>query len=170
MGKPLSAEEALNEFPFPMVIVTTGRDGETAGMTATWATQVSWRPSYLGVAIYHKWRTLELILKYREFAVHLVSGRLLEAALKVFGGMSSRKVDKFSLVREKYGLRVARGSKVNVPVLLDAPIVFECLLREYHVIGDHYLVVCDPVSVYRNNEDEPIVFHRGKSRTLGPPV
>jgi len=160
-------QKLLDLFPSAIVIITVGSDHERAGMTASWNSQVSWRPPYFGIAIYNEWRTLELILKYKEFAVHLVSEDLLRAALGLFGSLSSRKVDKIKLAVEKYGLKINKGRKVNAPVIEDAPVVLECKLVEHHVIGDHYLVVGSPVEVYRNNDKMPVVYWNNKVYNLG---
>ncbi len=154
----------------PLVIITVGIGNEKAGMTACWVTQVSWKPTYLGVAIYNKWRTLELILKYKEFAIHLVSEDLVQPALKVFGALSSRRVDKFQVVKEKYGLRATQARKIKALILPDAPIIIECRLMKYHIIGDHYLVVCDPVIAYRNNDKTPVTCFKGAPYRIGEKI
>jgi len=166
----ISPSEALLDLSMPLVIITAGIGKEKAGMTACWVTQVSWKPPYLGIAIYHKWRTLELIMKYKEFAVHLVSEDLVQPALKVFGALSSRKVDKFNVVKEKYGLEVTQAQKVKALILPSAPIIIECRLLTYHVIGDHYLVVCEPVIAYRNNNKKPVTCYKGLPYRIGEKV
>lgn len=165
--RDLSVNEALALMPLPLVIVTTeSRDGKRAGMTAAWVTQVSWKPSYVAVAIYSKWTTLKVILESGEFAINYVSPSLAKAALEVFGSLSSARVDKFEIASKKYNIRIGYGRNVKVPVLLDAPIIIECRLLKYFEIGDHYLVVCDPVLAYRGGGEEPISFYRGKLHTL----
>jgi len=161
----VSVEEALNNIPLPLVIISTEtKGGRRAGMTAAWVTQVSWKPPLIGVAIYREWTTLKAILEKGEFAIHLVSPRLADAAVEVFGRMSSAKVDKFEVASHIYGLRVAKGKVVEVPVLVEAPYVIECKLVGYHEIGDHYLVICNPVAAYKGVEEMPVVFYRGKIR------
>ncbi|MCD6323821.1 MAG: flavin reductase family protein, partial [Desulfurococcales archaeon] len=126
--RKLTPMQALIELPQPLIIVGVGDGSERAGMTACWAAQVSWRPPYLGIAIYHRWTTLKLLLERKEFAVNLVSEKLTKAALEVFGKLSSKEVDKFRLAEERYGLKVVEGRSVKAPVLKDAPIVMECRL------------------------------------------
>lgn len=162
-----SIQKALDEFPSSLVIVTAGNHDEKAGMTASWITQVSWKPPYIGVAIYHKWKTLEVILKYREFAVHLVSEDLVKPALKIFGALSSRKVDKLKLAKKEFNLKVGKGKKINVPIIYDAPVILECELKEYHVIGDHYLIVGYPLEIHRNESKNPIVYLENKIFAIG---
>lgn len=160
-------QKLLDLVPSAIVIVTVGTENERAGMTASWNAQVSWKPPYFGIAIYNEWRTLELILKFKEFAVHLVSEDLLKAALALFGGMSSRKVDKIKVAAEKYGLRIGKAKKITAPIIEDAPLIFECRLMEHHIIGDHYLVVGEPVEVHKNNDKRPLIYWNGKVYTIG---
>jgi len=160
----VSVEEALNNMPLPIVVISAeSKSGKRVGMTAAWVTQVSWKPPLIGVAIYHKWTTLRAILERGEFAIHYVSPRLVNAAIEIFGGMSSAKVDKFEVASQKYGLRVERGKAIEAPVLVDAPYIVECKLAMYYEIGDHYLVVCNPVAAYKGCEETPLVFYRGKA-------
>ncbi len=163
----ISVNEALALMPLPLVIITTeGEGGRKAGMTAAWVTQVSWKPPYVAVAIYNKWTTLKIILERKEFAINYVSPSLAKVALEVFGSMSSIKVDKFKLANEKYNVRVSYGKSVRIPVLLDASVIIECRLLKYFEVGDHYLVICDPVSAYRGREEEPLSFYKGRLNIL----
>jgi len=163
----LNPQDALSEYPFPLAIVTAGRGSERAGMVAAWLAQVSWKPPYVGVSIYREWTTLKLILKYGEFALNLISRKLVDVSLKVFGSMSSREVDKFAIASREYGIRVGDGRYVKAPIILDAPIVIECKLLKYVEVGDHYFIIGDPVVAYRNNEDEPVIYYRNKVYSIG---
>jgi len=162
-----SVQKFLDLFPAAIVIVTVGDENERAGMTASWNTQVSWDPPRIGIAIYHEWKTLELILKYKEFAVHLVSEDLLRIALSVFGGMSSRKVDKFKVIEEKYNIKVSKAKRIKAPIISEAPVILECKLSEHYVIGDHYLVVGDPIEAYGSLEKMPVVYFKGRAYKIG---
>lgn len=165
--RELSINEALALLPLPLVIVTTeGIDGRRAGMTAAWVTQVSWQPPYIGVAIYNKWTTLKVLLERGEFAINYVSPTLARVALEVFGSLSSAKVDKFRIASEKYNVRVGYGRAAKVPVLLEAPVIIECRLHKHFEIGDHYLVVCDPIASYSGSDEEPLAYYRGELYVL----
>lgn len=160
----------FGDIPLPLAIVTAGGEFERAGVATSWFTLVSRRPPYIGVAIHQDERTLELILKYREFAVNLVSRELLEAALSLFRGKEHMGIDKFSLARELYKIKVRRGKRVYSPVLEEAPVVYECLLAGYHMIGDHYLVIGEPITVYRNHNGPPVVLVNGRTMSLGTEI
>ena len=166
----LDPQDALSEYPLPLVIVTAGHSDERAGMVAAWFTQVSWKPPYIGVAIYREWTTLKLILKYGEFALNLVSKKLVDVSLKVFGSMSSRKVDKFALAARNYGVKVGSGRRVRAPVILDAPVVIECKLLKHVEVGDLFLIIGNPLIAYRNNDDEPVIYYRSKIYAVGKEV
>ena len=170
MNEVLHPQLALNSYPYPLVIITAGDEKENAGMTAVWVTQVSWRPPYIGVAIYNKWTTLKLILKHKKFAVNLVSKKLVKVALRVFGGMSSKKVNKFKVASKDYGVEIIKGKAINTPVIADSPIVIECNLLKHIEIGDHYLIVGDPILAYRNNKDPPVLYYMNKFYAIGEEI
>ena len=92
----------------------------------------------------------------------MISEDLLKVALAVFGGMSGRKVNKFRIAREKYGVRVSKAKKIRALVLPEAPLILECKLHSYHIIGDHYLIVGDPIEVYGDLKKEPLVYFMGE--------
>lgn len=163
----IPVQEALNRMPLPLVIVTVGKNGKNAGMTACWITQVSWKPPLVGLAIYNKWTTLKRILEYKEFAIHIISDDLVEPALTLFGSKSSAKVNKIREAKEKFGLQIGNAQKINTLVILDAPIVIECRLKEYYEVGDHYLVICNPITAYKNNDKTPTTYYNNKIYHLG---
>jgi len=145
----------LNSLPLPITVITVGNKNKKAAMTASWVNQLSWSPPYIGVAIYHSWYTLKLIREYREFAVHLVSSDLVEAAVRIFGSMSSKKVDKFKIAR----ITVVPSKRVKAPIIIKAPIVYECKVIKILKIGDHYLVIGEPLVAYRNNDKLPVILY-----------
>jgi len=157
----INVYEALNELPLPLVIVTTGNK-EKAGMTAAWITQVSWKPAYVGIAIYNKWSTLKVIKNLGYFAINIVSPKLLKVALKVFGSLHSEAVDKFLLASRDYGVKIGLGKLIKAPVILESPLIIECRVAKILEIGDHHLVVGEPLTAYRNADEEPIVFRKNK--------
>lgn len=156
-------QKMLDSFPKPITIITTGDKDRIAGMTAAWVTQVSWKPPIIGVAIYHSWYTLELIRRYGEFAIHLVSEDLVDVALEVFGSMSSRKVDKFEVAK----LKVSPSRVVKAPIIKEAPIVCECKVLKIFEVGDHFLVLGKPLSVYKNNNKSTVVICRSNVYKIG---
>lgn len=165
----LSPEEALSAVPHPLTVITAGRYDDPSnrgGMTAAWLSRVSWEPALLAVSVAPQRHTLKLIREFNEFAVNLVSRRLLKAALTVFGSLSGQEVDKFSLA----GLRVAKGLRISAPVILEAPIVIECSYLTEVAVGDHVIVVGEVLVAYKNSEDEPLIWHEHRAKSLGAPL
>jgi len=157
---------ALNEIPHPTVIVTVGNYGENGrynGMTAAWISRVSWDPPMVMVSISPKRYTWKLIKEYREFAVNIVSEKLKEAAIEIFGKLSGRDVDKFAESKVK----VVKGRSIDAPVILDAPIIIECKVENIVETGDHYIIIGRAVDAYRNVEGKPILWYRRKPYSIG---
>ncbi len=149
--------EALSHIPHPLVVVTVGDPDNTEkrnGMTAAWISRVSWDPPLVAVAIAPTRYTHELISTFREFALNIVSERLLDVALKVFGSVSGREQDKFKLA----GIEPGKAKKIRAPIIREAPIVIECKLVSAIRTGDHTVFIGKVVAAYRNNEDKPLVW------------
>jgi len=157
--------EGLDLLPQPIVIITVG-DAEDPkkrnAMTAAWITRVSWDPPLVAVSIAPSRYTYELLKEYKEFAINIVSRRILNIALSVFGALSGRHVDKFS----RAGVEPIKAKKIRAPVLKEAPIVIECKLIKTVEVGDHILAIGEVLAVYRNSDETPVVWFDDRPREL----
>ncbi len=95
----LDVVEAMREIPHPVVIITSGNvdEGIVNAMTAAWVSRVSWNPPLIMVSVSPKRYTWELLNRYREFGVNIISSDLARDAVEVFGSLSGRDYDKFRL-------------------------------------------------------------------------
>ncbi len=134
------------------VHVVTARVGEKInGMTAAWATQVSFKPPMIAVAIAEPRHTYGMIKESGLFCLNALPSQALELA-RHFGFKSGRKVDKFQDIAYK---NAQKGS----PVLEDAYAYLECQVVHAYEAGDHVLFVGEVVDAGELNEDaEPMIF------------
>ncbi len=164
----LDVIEAAREIPHPVTIVTVGDidSGVVNGMTAAWVSRVSRDPPLVMVSISPERFTWELIQRYREFVLNIISTDVVRDAVDVFGSLSGRDVDKFRVS----GRRFRRGLVVKAPVLEDALVVLECVVEKFVEAGDHYIVVGRVVKAYRNKLGKPTVLLKGSIRVVGEEV
>ncbi|MEM4035888.1 MAG: flavin reductase family protein [Fervidicoccaceae archaeon] len=161
----LDPVQGPEHIPHPLAIVTAGdpsKPGERGGMAAAWLSRVSWKPPMVAVSIHPSRHTLELVRRFGAFAVNLVSRRLEEATMRVFGELSGREADKFSVA----GITPRPARRIVAPVISEAPVVLECNLVKTVEVGDHVLVIGEVVEAYKNSDEEPMVWLRGETRRL----
>ena len=160
--EPIEGPEYI---PHPLAIVTVGDPGDPKrrnGMTAAWVSRVSWNPPIVVVSIAPSRYTLQLIKEFGEFAINLVSEKLVDKANKIFGYLSGRDVDKFA----EAGIEPERARVITAPVMKEAPVVLECKVRHYVTAGDHVIVLGEVVAAYRNSDEKPVVWLGGQVRRI----
>ncbi len=134
------------------VWIVTVRAGEKVnGMTAAWATQVSFKPRLIAVSIAPPRYTHGLIKESGYFCLNLLSKDQMELA-NLFGFKSGRKVDKFK------GLKYTNALKGS-PVLEDVIAYVECEVKDIVTAGDHDLFIGEVVDAAELKKDaEPMIF------------
>jgi flavin reductase (DIM6/NTAB) family NADH-FMN oxidoreductase RutF len=133
-----------------MYIITANSGGKANGMTACWATQVSFSPLLMMVSIGPNKYTNELIKQSGYFAINVLSsGQTKEA--KHFGFQSGRAVDK---LKDFAYSNAPQGS----PILDIAMAYCECKLKDIFPAGDHELFVGEVVNAKLIKEVDPLLF------------
>jgi len=134
------------------VWVVTARSGEKInGMTAAWATQVSFKPRLVAVSIAPPRYTYSLIKESGYFCLNLLSEDQKELA-NHFGFKSGKKVDKFKGIDYENGLK---GS----PIIKEAIAYVECEVQDTFTTGDHDLFVGEVIDVAElKPEAKPLIF------------
>jgi len=137
------------------VYIITARHGDKInGMTAAWVTQVSFKPSLVGVAVSRQRYTYELIDASRVFCINAVSREQVQLA-KEFGFKTGRRVDKFANVEY---MNASKGS----PILKAAYAYLECTVVQTVEMGDHLFVVGEVEDgAVLNEQAEPLIFRWG---------
>jgi flavin reductase (DIM6/NTAB) family NADH-FMN oxidoreductase RutF len=158
----IDAFTALDLLPQPLAIVTAGdpeKPGKRGGMTVAWVSRVSWNPPLIAISVAPTRHTYQLIKEFKAFAVHAVSKSLERAALEVFGSLSGRSVDKFSVA----GIEPAKAESVVAPIIPTAPLIMECRVVGEHTTGDHVIVVGEVVKGYRGSSEKPLIWVNSRS-------
>jgi len=136
----VQAKQAVRLLPWPVTLVGAYHEGRHNVMTASWVSQVSFKPLMVKVSVAPERYTYELISKSGEFVISILTAEQVEVA-NFCGSRSGRDTDKVAAV----GLRTRPGEAVKVPVLEDCLANMECRVVAAHPAGDHVLFVGEVV-------------------------
>lgn len=136
--KPVTAYQAFSIAKRERVtlVVTRKPDGMLNIMSASWNMKCSSRPPLFAVAMEHNNYSRECIEHHGEFVVALANQQMVEL-VELAGSTSGRTVDKFKEV----SIRTLPVQHVSLPLLADATINFECVLRSVYPAGDHSIYI-----------------------------
>ncbi len=144
------------------MITSTGPDGVNV-MTAEWVTQISYKPQLIAIFIHQGSKTLENIIKNKEFAVNVASENQT-AQVSTAGGYSHSEVDKIWI---KDLFKTLPPKKINTLLIDGCTINAECKLVMKKKIGDHIMLVGNVVNIKHNETKNPMIYHRGRYYKLG---
>jgi len=133
-------KEALRLLPWPVTLIGTYANGRHNLMTASWVSQVSFRPPLVMASVAPERYTYELIRASGEFVVSILAAEQVRLA-QFCGSRSGRHVDKV----KELGLKTVPAQKVKVPLLADCVANLACRLVGTHPAGDHVLFVGEVV-------------------------
>jgi flavin reductase (DIM6/NTAB) family NADH-FMN oxidoreductase RutF len=120
----------------PTALLTTRWRDKTNVMPVIWMTQVSARPTMIGVAINPARFTHDMVRYAEQFALNFPARDLLNHA-HYFGSVTGEDVGKIELSK----LATFNASKVDAPLLENCVAWIECGLEDTMRIGDHTLFI-----------------------------
>lgn len=129
-------ENLVGLLDYPMFVVTTAADGQSAGCLVGFATQVSIDPRRFLVGLSTKNHTYRIARHATHLAVHLLSADHGELA-RLFGENTGDTADKFAQCSYHDGPH-------GVPILDDAAAWFSGAILEQLTLGDHVAFVLEP--------------------------
>lgn len=157
MRKNIKNTEAI--FPMPVLMIATyNDDGGVDVMNAAWGTMLSRNQVILNLTEFHK--TVKNIKARKSFTVSITDSKhVIEA--DYFGIVSENNTpNKF----ENSGLTAIKSEFVNVPIIIEFPICFECEFIEYQadeygcgVIGKIVNVTADEKAMNGQNVDIELI-------------
>jgi flavin reductase (DIM6/NTAB) family NADH-FMN oxidoreductase RutF len=141
-----SFDDVTEVLDYPMFVVTTASDGNTAGCLAGFVTQISIDPARFLVGLSVKNHTHGVALNAPRLVVHLLGSDSMELA-RLFGEKTGDDIDKFARCSWRPG-------PDDVPVLDEAAGWFSGPTRERIDAGDHtaFLIDIDTAEVRRRPE------------------
>jgi flavin reductase (DIM6/NTAB) family NADH-FMN oxidoreductase RutF len=129
-------EKLVALLDYPMYVVTTRADGESAGCLVGFTSQVSVHPRRFLVGLSKRNHTYRVAQRAQHLAVHLVPRRHCELA-RLFGSVTGDETDKFARCRWRPGPR-------GLPILDDAAGWFVGEVRSRFDVGDHVGFLLEP--------------------------
>ncbi len=120
----------------PTALITTRWRDKTNVMPAIWMTQLSARPTLIGVAINPARFTHDMVRYAEQFALNFPARDLLNHT-HYFGSVSGEDVGKIELSK----LATFKASKIDAPLLENCVAWIECGVEDTMRIGDHTLFI-----------------------------
>jgi len=158
---PAEFRRALGCFATGVTIITLDDDGEVHGMTANAFTSVSLDPPLVLVCVDHKARTHAHLHARKRFGVNVLAEG--QRALSDYYARAERSHQE---AEKEVGATFDRTAK-GTPVLHNALAYLECRLHTVHEAGDHSIFIAEVEEVVVR-EGDPLLFFRGKYRSIGP--
>jgi flavin reductase (DIM6/NTAB) family NADH-FMN oxidoreductase RutF len=156
---PALFRRVMGSFPTGITVLTVERQpGQVHGMTANSFTSVSLDPLLILVCIDHNARLLSYLKEQRRFGVNILKDSQ-QAFSEHFASPQLDPADESRL-----GIRF-RWTETGIPLLEGGLAHLGCNLVAEHISGDHTIFVGEVESL-ELNEGEPLLYFRGKYRTL----
>lgn len=147
---------ALGHFATGVCVVTTrGADGEAVGVTVNSFASVSLDPPLVLWSLDRASDRFPLFMAAEHFCVNVLDGRAQHISHRL-----SRKGER-SLEME-----LCKFGTTALPILEDALAHFECKVEARHDGGDHVIFVGRVLSFDHKRDGDPLLFYRGRYRSL----
>ena len=134
--------------PTPVVMVSCGSTlDEYNIITMAWTGTVSSDPPMCSISIRPERHSYGIIKQSGEFVINLVDKKLTPYA-DWCGVRSGKKYNKFV----ETGLTPVKASKVNAPMIEEAPVNLECKVTQIIPLGSHDMFLAEVVAVHVNEK------------------
>ena len=134
--------------PTPVVMVSCGSTlDEYNIITIAWTGTVSSDPPMCSISIRPERHSYGIIKQSVEFVINLVDKKLTPYA-DWCGVRSGKKYNKFV----ETGLTPVKASKVNAPMIEEAPVNLECKVTQIIPLGSHDMFLSEVVAVHVNEK------------------
>ncbi len=151
----------MGHFATGITIVTVEREpGQVHGMTANSFTSVSLQPPLVSICVDEDSRLLSFLKTQRRFGVSILKDSQQALSEHFAKGEQSSEADT------RLGIRY-RWTASGIPVLENALAQFTCNVVSQYVAGDHTIFLGE-METAEVAEGQPLLYYRGKYRTLHP--
>jgi len=130
-------------YPLPAALISCGDiNGKMNLLTVSWLGTLCTDPPMCYISVRPERYSHDIIKQSGEFVINLTTTDIAEAT-DWCGVKSGRDHDKF----KESGLTPASASKVKCPVVAEAPISIECVVKEINSLGSHDMFIADVVNI-----------------------
>lgn len=151
----------LGTFATGVTVITTGKDPMFHGMTAQSFSSLSLDPPLILVCVDKGASMVDFLNDCQAFTVNILSAEQEEAMWYFASKERPAPPDEFKDVDYTVGV-------TGCPRLKHATTVIDCVVHEVLPGGDHEIFVGEVKAFEELSQDEPILFYRGRGRTLAP--
>ena len=152
---------ALGTFASGVTVVTSGKAPMFHGMTAQSFSSLSLDPPLVLVCVDKRAGTLQIIKETGAFTVSVLSEAQRETSDYFANKERPAPPEQFR------GIDTVLGT-TGCPRLVAATTVFDCTLHRAVDAGDHEILIGEVKAFEQQNEEEPILFYKGRYRRLAP--
>lgn len=163
-------------YPVPAAMISCGSDESDYNIiTIAWTGTVCTNPPMCYISIRPSRHSYAIIKKTKEFVINITTADLAKAT-DWCGVKSGKDFDKFKEMK----LTPVKGQKVSAPLIAEAPINIECVVKEIKHLGSHDMFLAEVVAINADKQymDEktgafdlsksnPIAYSHGKYFKLG---
>ena len=147
--------QVAGSFASGVTVITTGRDGNTHGMTASSFSSLSLDPPLILVCFDLTAATLAAVDAAGAFVVNIL-GSEQEQISRQFASRGAHHLDGVEYSTGELGLPIIEGSIAH----------FECRVARQHLEGDHVILVGEVIAGGVDRTDDPLLYFRGSYREL----
>ncbi len=147
---------ALSHLPTSVAAVTTvDSDNNPIGVTIGSIVSISLEPQLVGFFLASTARTGASFATAEFFCVNVLN----DQQEKISDQMSSPVGKRFADVEFEY-------SKNNTVIISGVHLLIDCRKVATHPVGDHDLIVGEPVLVQSNPDTKPLIYHKGQYHSI----
>jgi len=135
-------------YPVPAVMVSCGAEpSEYNIITIGWTGTICTDPAMCYISVRPERHSYGIIRKNGEFVINLTT-RKLAFATDWCGVRSGRDYDKF----KEMGLTPVPASKVKAPMIKEAPVNIECVVKDIIELGTHHMFISEVLAINASKE------------------
>jgi flavin reductase (DIM6/NTAB) family NADH-FMN oxidoreductase RutF len=140
------AERALRQFPYGLYVIGASEEGSATTIIANWATQVSFSPPLVAIAIEADSRMRIAIERSGFFSINVLPSGAKRIAQAFANPVAARSGGEFSLAPH------------GTPFLSRASASIECAVRQTHTAGDHLVFIGEVLDAAVRGEGEVLTL------------
>ena len=137
----------MHSYPGMVAVVTARWSGKQDVMAAGWHSYISIEPPIYGVSVAPERYTHHLIKRSGVFCAQFLPASRSELIQQV-GVASGHDMDKFS----KFGIDSEEALTIDVPMLSEAYVAYECRVIDVRTYGDHDWFVGSITQFHRDDD------------------
>lgn len=166
-------------YPLPAVMVSCGTSREEYNIiTIAWTGTINSSPPMCYISVRPERHSYNIIKKTGAFVINLSTENMARQT-DWCGCRSGNKFDKW----KEMGLTPIPATKVNAPMIAEAPVCIECRVQDVVELGSHHMFIAQVVNVsvdprYMNENTgkfdlagaNPLVYNHGAYYKLGQKI